>query len=188
MVYIYIKELDSVRGSINLNCVSGSGTVTSKNGTSTSGLNAIIVPGNLSTSTSSSASGSGNSLSEVLKNVFQSLVNAVIKNVKPNLNPNEKGPVYTIIEGTLNLVITIIDKNNKKTVIPIEFTINTKHLLRIKNEAVNSSSGGSLSATSGSIVGTLGQFLQLLIKQIPAIDYNVGNNAGYPGYMPEPVI
>ena len=121
-----------------------------------------------------SASGSGVNLSEVLKNVFQSLINAVTKNVKPDLNPNEKGPVYTIIDSSINLVVTIIDKNNLKTIIPMNFNINTKNLLSIGSSATRGSSG-TLSATSASISGTLGQLLLLLDKQIPTIIANTNN-------------
>lgn len=153
-----------ISGDINTNCFSSRTTSTSINATkSTFTLNA-----------SASASGSGANLSEVLKNVFQSLIDAVTKNVKPDLNPNEKGPVYTIIDSSINLVVTIIDKNNLKTIIPMNFNINTKNLLSIGSSATIGSSG-TLSATSASISGTLGQLLLLLDKQIPTISSSLNS-------------
>lgn len=153
-----------ISGDINANCFSSRTTSTSINATkSTFTLNA-----------SASASGSGANLSEVLKNVFQSLIDAVTKNVKPDLNPNEKGPVYTIIDSSINLVVTIIDKNNLKTIIPMNFNINTKNLLSIGSSATRGSNV-TLSATSASISGTFGQLLLLLDKQIPTISSSLNS-------------
>ena len=142
-------------------------------------------------SASSSGSASGSKLSTVLNNVFKSLIDAIINSIDPNLNPNEKGPVYTIIDGTINLVITIIDLNNLKTITPIKFNINSDKLLQIGNNTVMSfSSNGiptGLTATSASISGALGQFLLLLKSKIPTIDGNIlGANKGYEPQPPDP--
>lgn len=155
-----------ISGNINTNCFSSRTTSTSINATKSSfTLNA-----------SASASGSGANLSEVLKNVFQSLIDAVTKNVKPDLNPNEKGPVYTIIDSSINLVVNFFDSNNNQTIVPIVFNISTKNLLSVGNSSIIAPNNPEdLSATSTSISGTLGQLLLLLIKQIPTLSESLEN-------------
>jgi len=124
---------------------------------------------------SSSASGSGTNLDIVLSNVFQSLINALINSINPNLNPNEKGPVYTTIEATINLVVTFFDSNNNQTIVPIVFSISTNSLLSVGARAVTTIRiPSSVTATSASIKGTLGQLLGLLDQEIPTISDNVG--------------
>ena len=124
-------------------------------------------------SASSSASGSGTNLDIVLKNVFQSLIDAVINSINPNLNPNEKGYVYTTIDSTINLVTNFFDSNNNQTIVPIVFNISTSSSLSIGSSGTITGRGGSItlnsSSTSASISGTLGQLLLLLDKQIPTI-------------------
>ena len=144
----------------------------------------VITPtygiGTYTYSSSATASATGNTLTEGFTSLFKALIQPLLTNLDPNLNPGEMKPVTSVIKAKLMITLTFPDKDGDALItLPIEFSQDTTtyHQTSVETSGttvVGKTSSKALTPTSASFAATLGLLHFDLNRLIPELDAQVG--------------